>query len=153
MSKLEFREIDEHNFYEIVKLSDTLTPEQKDCVAPNSYSIAEGSVHSYAYYRGIYADEKPVGFFMLLVPNEDTKGTDYDQFSLWRFMITFDEQKKHYGVETLDHIVALAKEMGHGKIHTSCHMAEVSPYEFYLKYGFIDTGKVDEGEQVLELTI
>lgn len=76
MIKLEFREIDEKNFYEIVKLSDTLSKEQKDCVASNSYSIAEGAVHSYAYYRGIYADDKPVGFFMLLVPNEDTKGTE-----------------------------------------------------------------------------
>lgn len=153
MSKLDFREINEDNFYEIVELSDTLTPEQKDCVASNAYSIAEGSVHSYAYYRGIYADDKPVGFFMLLVPNDDTKGTEWDKFCLWRFMIAYEEQNKHYGVKTLDHIVGLAKEQGHEEIHTSCHMADVSPYKFYLKYGFSDTGKVDDGEQVLILRI
>jgi diamine N-acetyltransferase len=153
MVDLKFKEIDQDNFYEIVKLSKTLTPGQQQCVANNAYSIAEGSVHSYAYYRGIYADDKPVGFFMLLVPNDDTKGTDYDAFHLWRFMIAHDEQKKHYGVRTLDHIVKLAKDMGHEEIHTSCHMGEVSPYEFYLKYGFVDTGKVDDGEQVLLLKI
>lgn len=153
MSKLDFRKIDEDNFYEIIKLSDTLSPEQKNCVASNVYSIAEGSVHSYAYYRGIYADDKAVGFFMLLVPNEDTKGTEWDNFSLWRFMIAFEEQNKHYGKKTLDHIVELAKEMGHHSIRTTCHMAEVSPYKFYLKYGFVDTGEVDDGEQVLLLEI
>lgn len=153
MSKLEFREIDEDNFYDVIKLSDTLTPEQKNCVAPNVYSIAEGSVHSYAYYRAIYSDDKAVGFFMLLVPNEDTKGTEWDKFCLWRFMIAHNEQGKHYGVKTLDRIVAFAKEKGHTEIHTSCHMGEVSPYKFYLKYGFVDTGKVDDGEQVLLLKI
>jgi len=153
MSKLEFRAIDMDNFYDIIKLSDTLSPEQKDCVASNVYSIAEGSVHSYAYYRGIYADDKPVGFFMLLVPNDDTKGTEWDKFCLWRFMIAGDQQGKHYGIRTLDHVVEIAKELGHKEIHTSCHMADVSPYKFYLKYGFLDTGEVDDGEQVLLLKI
>jgi len=90
---------------------------------------------------------------MLLVPNEDTKGTELDRFSLWRFMIAGDEQGKHYGFRTLDHIVEFAKEQGHTEIHTSCHMAEVSPYNFYLKYGFVDTGEVDDGEQVLLLKL
>lgn len=153
MSQLEFREINEDNFYEIIKLSDTLSKEQQDCVASNVYSIAEGSVHSYAYYRGIYVDDKPVGFFMLLVPNEETKGTEWDMFCLWRFMIAGTEQGKHYGIKTLDHIVEIAKKKGHDYIHTSCHMAKVSPYHFYLKYGFIDTGEVDDGEQVLRLNL
>ncbi|MBN2796764.1 MAG: GNAT family N-acetyltransferase [Clostridia bacterium] len=153
MIKLDFREIDKNNFYDIVKLSETLTPEQKDCVASNAYSIAEGSVHSYAYYRGIYADDKPVGFFMLLIPNEETKGTEWDKFCLWRFMIAYDEQNKHYGIRTLDHIVELAKKLGHKAIETSCHMGDVSPYKFYLKYGFIDTKVFSDGEQVLLLKI
>jgi diamine N-acetyltransferase len=153
MCKLEYRAIDKENFYDIIKLSDTLTKEQKDCVAPNTYSIAEGSVHSYAYYRGIYANDKPVGFFMLLIPNEETKGTDLDQFSLWRFMIAHEEQGKHYGIQTLDHIVEIAREHGHDQLHTSCHMADVSPYGFYMKYGFIDTGVMSDGEQELVLNI
>jgi len=32
-------------------------------------------------------------------------------------------------------------------------MGDISPYDFYIKYGFVDTGKVDDGEQVLELEL
>ncbi len=62
MSELNYREITEKNFYEIIKLSNTLTNEQQKCVAPNSFSIAEGSVHSKAYYRGIYLDDTAIDF-------------------------------------------------------------------------------------------
>lgn len=154
MTKLNYQEITSKNFYNIVQLSKTLPEAQQKCVAPNAFSIAEGSVYSYAYYRGIYLEDKPVGFFMLSVPNEETKSTGKNNdFYLWRFMITYEEQHKHYGSEVLDHIVALGKELGHTELLTSCHMGEVSPYKFYLKYGFIDTGKVDDGEQVLSLKI
>ncbi len=30
-----------------------------------------------------------------------------------------------------------------------CEIGEAGLYEFYLKYGFIDTGGVEKGEQVL----
>ena len=149
---LNYREIDHKNFYDIVKLWKTLTKEQQKCVAPNSFSIAEGSVNPHAYYRGIFNDDTPVGFFMLYIPNkEKMEKDDENEFYLWRFMIAYEHQHKHYGTKVLDHIVEIAKEKGFKEMYTSCHIGEVSPYDFYLKYGFIDTGKVDEGEQVLHL--
>lgn len=152
MKRLNYREITKDNLKEIVKLSDTLPEAQAKCVAPNVYSIAEGSVHSYAYYRGIYHGDKPVGFFMLSIPNEETAKTkDENDYYLWRFMIAHEEQHNHYGTEALDHIVELGKSLGHKELYTSCVMGEVSPYDFYLKYGFIDTKEVDHGEQVLLL--
>lgn len=154
MGKLNYREVTKKNIFEIMELSDTLSEAQKRCVAPNVVSIAQGSVHSYAYYRGIYLDDIPVGFFMLSIPNEETKSTgEDDEFFLWRFMISKEHQHKHYGVEALDHMVEIGKELGHKTLGTSCQMGEVSPYDFYLKYGFVDTGKVEHGEQVLILNI
>ncbi|PAT02725.1 hypothetical protein CI105_01845 [Candidatus Izimaplasma bacterium ZiA1] len=154
MKQLNYRKITKDNFYEIAALSKSLPQGQRDCVAPNSYSIAEGSVHSYAYYRGIYKDDEPVGFFMLTLPNEETaKSNEDNEFFLWRFMIKYEDQNKHYGYETLNHIIEIGKEHGHKKLKTSCHMGEVSPYKFYLKCGFIDTGKVEGGEQILILDI
>lgn len=154
MKNLNYREVTKENLIEIMKLSDTLSDEQKRCVAPNVVSIAQGSVHSYAYYRGIYLDDTPVGFFMLSIPNEETKRTgEDDEFFLWRFMIATEYQNKDFGKEALDHMVEIGRELGHKTLGTSCHMAEVSPYHFYLKYGFVDTGKVEHGEQVLLLTI
>jgi len=150
MSELNFREVSKENFYDIIKLSKTLTTEQQKCVAHNAFSIGEGSVNPNAYYRGIFLNDKPVGFFMLFIPNEESIKEGEKDFYLWRFMIAGDHQGKHFGVETLNHIVEMGKDLGFGELITSCHMGEVSPYDFYLKYGFIDTGKVDEGEQVLQ---
>lgn len=153
MKRLNYREITKENLIPICKLSDTLSEGQKKCVAPNVYSIAQGSVHSYAYYRGIYLDDTPVGFFMLSIPNEETKESGEDnEFFLWRFMIAGEHQNKHYGSEVLDHMVEYGKSLGFTTLGTSCQMGEISPYDFYVKYGFVDTGKVDHGEQVLLLT-
>jgi len=68
-------------------------------------------------------------------------------------MIAGEHQHKHYGSEVLDHIVQMGKKLGHKQLVTSCHMGEISPYDFYIKYGFIDTGKVDDGEEVLSLDL
>lgn len=154
MKKLNYREVTKDNLIEIMELSNTLPDEQKKCVASNVVSIAQGSVHSYAYYRGIYHGDKPVGFFMLSIPNEETKRTNVDNdFFLWRFMIKYDEQNKHYGNEALDYIVEIGRESGLKELQTSCHMGDVSPYKFYLKYGFIDTNKIEDGEQLLSYKI
>lgn len=150
---LNFREIDKKNFYEIIKLSKTLSEAQQKCVAHNAFSIGEGSVYPNAYYRGIYFGDQPVGFFMLFIPDDESIKEGEKDLYLWRFMIAGTEQGKHYGAQTLDHIVSLAKEWGYDELMTSCKMGEVSPYEFYLKYGFTDTGKLEEGEQVLQLKI
>lgn len=149
---LTYKEITNDNLIEIIKLSDTLTEGQKKCVAPNVFSIAEGSVNEHAYYRGIYLEDTPIGFFMVSIPTGDMiKKGDETDFFLWRFMIAYDYQHKHYGSKVLDYIVELGKELGFKKMLTSCHMGDVSPYDFYIKYGFIDTKRVEHDEQVLEL--
>ncbi len=77
-----------------------------------------------------------------------------ENFDLWRFMIAKDYQNKHYGSKVLDHIISLGKEEGHTLLMTSCAMGKVSPYKFYMKYGFTDTGITDDdGEQSLSLEI
>jgi len=153
MNTLNYREISKKNFYEIIALSDTLSPEQQKCVAPNAFSIGEGSVNPNAYYRGVYVEDTPVGFFMLYIPDKKRSNEGISDFILWRFMIASSHQHKHYGNETLDFIVAMGKKLGFKELVTSCHIGEVSPYDFYIKYGFVDTGRVDGDEQVLSLEI
>jgi len=154
MSKLNFQEITQKNFYEVIKLSNTLTDAQQKCVAPNAFSIGEGSVNPNAYYRGIFLDDTAVGFFMLYVSDvKNGVAKSNDKFYLWRFMIGYEYQNKHYGVQALNHIVEMGKKLGFDELSTSCHIGEERPYKFYLKYGFIDTGKVDGGEQVLSLKL
>jgi len=81
MNRLNYREITKDNIWKITELSKTLKPGQEKCVAPNIYSIAQGSVNPTAYYRGIYLEDTPIGFFMLAIPNEESikdPKEDYD---------------------------------------------------------------------------
>jgi diamine N-acetyltransferase len=68
-------------------------------------------------------------------------------------MIAFDYQGKGYGKEVLDLIVNKCKEDQKDFLYTSCVMENDMPYQFYLKYGFIDTGVLEEDEEVLKLDI
>lgn len=153
MKRLNYREVTKENFFELILLSKTLPDEQQQCVAPNVLSIGEGSLYKNAYYRGIYLEEKPIGFFMLYIPNGLYEEDSFTDFYLWRFMISYEFQKQHFGRETLDHIVNIGRELGFNKLVTSCHMGEVSPYQFYLKYGFNDTHTKDGDEEVLTLNL
>jgi len=149
-----FKEIDKHNFEAVVALSDALTENQKKCVASNAYSIAEATVHPQnAYYRAIYLDEEPIGFFMVFIPDEASIKEGDDDFFLWRFMIVPKHQGKGYGRLTLDHIMALAKQHNHKKLLTSCGMVEDGPYPFYKKYGFEENGDIIADETVLEIAV
>lgn len=153
MSNINYRKIDNKNIYEIMRLSRTLTPEQQRNVASNARSIAEGSVYSNAYYRGIYLDDTPIGFFMISIPDEASISRGEPEFFLWRFMIAFDYQRKHYGSTVLDYIIEIGKEHGFTELVTSCHVGGVSPYEFYIKYGFKENGKMYDGETGLVIQI
>ncbi len=93
--KLEYREIDKKNFYDVIKLSKTLTEEQQKCVAHNAFSIAEGSVHSNAYYRGIFLEDVALGFFMIFIPDEESIKEGEKDLFLWRFMIGGKHQGNH----------------------------------------------------------
>lgn len=48
-----FREATDDNLREIVRMSDTLTPSQQRCVAPNAVSVAQG-LWTGAWFRAIY---------------------------------------------------------------------------------------------------
>jgi diamine N-acetyltransferase len=165
MNEIRLVEVNKENFGEVVKLSKTLTKEQAECVAPNVYSIAEAHVHGdEAWMRAVYLDEKPIGFVMLSYEKDDEMYNDFikpfvdnkDNLSyigLWRFMMAGDYQGKGYGKKVLDLIVNKCKEEGIDVLCTSCVMAEVSPYNFYIKYGFEDTGIMDDDEEILLLKL
>jgi len=156
MNAIELRELNKDNFYDVCKLSDTLTESQKRCVAPNIYSIAQA--HFYpenAWFRGIYLGEEPIGFIMLdmIADDDDIPMDDKPSAFLWRFMIAKDHQEKGYGRKVLDLITEKLRKEGKKTLYTSCHIEEAEPLRFYLNYGFTDTGVFDDGEEVLKMTL
>jgi len=153
-SDITFSRITQANAGEIMRLSRTLSPEQQKLVAPNAVSIVEGVYTPNSWFRGIYEKETPVGFIMLSFGSELDSGIPHlkDVF-LWRYMIAAPHQGRNIGFLALKKVIGQLQRSGYSHFYTSCSMDEGSPYSFYLKCGFIDTGRTIEDEQLLHIDL
>lgn len=115
-------------------------------VASNVYSIAQSKTEPKYIPMAIYNDETMVGFVMYEL--------DYKEKELYlcRFMI--DEQHQHmgYGKGALDILKGMAmKDPGIEKIELSTKPDNEHGIKVYEEFGFIDTGVLDDGEEVFVL--
>ena len=74
-------------------------------------------------------------------------------FWVWRFMIDAAHQGKGYGRRALELLVDEARKDRVAEVKLSYHPGEHSPQEFYTRFGFVDTGEVEEGEIVMRLAL
>lgn len=132
-----------------------LVAEPAGYVAPNAISIAQAHFHPEAWFRAVYADDEPVGFVMLedssLLPNPPAEAEVF----LWRFMIDARHKGKGYGRAALRLVIADVQRR-HPALATfgaSCVLGSASPRPFYESLGFVFTGEVDDGEEVLALNL
>jgi diamine N-acetyltransferase len=97
-----------------------------------------------------------VGFVMIsdgipaerLAADDDLVGPYY----LWRLLIDERYQGRGYGAATIDAVVAyLRTRPGADVLWTSCQAGPGSPQPFYLRYGFVLTGDIKWGEDLLRL--
>jgi diamine N-acetyltransferase len=140
------REITSDNVRTVCALE--VAPEQRNFVAPNATSIAEGSVSPKAWYRAIYADETPVGFVMLL------DDPDEPRYYLWRYMVAQEHQGRGFGRQALQQVVEYVRTRpGATYFELSYVPGEGSPRDFYARLGFEDTGEQHGGEQVMRLVL
>jgi len=145
-SKTTLREITAKTVREICAI--TVREDQNQFVAPNAISIAQAYFDKNAWFRGIYADDTPVGFVML----EDQP--EVPEYFLWRFMIAAPYQAMGFGCEAIRLLVEHVRTRPNAtELLTSCVPGEGSPQGFYERQGFVWSGEVDEGEHVLKLTL
>jgi diamine N-acetyltransferase len=146
-SIVSLREVTRDNLRDIMKLK--VTEAQNQFVAPNTVSLAQA--HFYpdrAWFRAIYADETPVGFLML---SDEPRKPEY---FLWRLMIAVEYQGFGFGEQAMKLLIAHVKTRPQAtELFTSYVPAEGGPAAFYHKLGFVDTGEVDEGENVARLLL
>lgn len=136
---VELREVTAENVRSICRLA--VGPSQSSFVAPNAVSLAQAMFEPKAWYRAIYAGERPVGFAMLSID------TETPTYYLWRFMIGADYQGRGYGRAAIAAIVAHVRSLpGATELLVSWVPAEGGPEPFYLGLGFVPTGKVEDGE-------
>jgi diamine N-acetyltransferase len=97
----------------------------------------------------------PVGFVM--ISDNIPQPMDADlvgPYFLWKLLIDQRFQGRGYGVGTLDAVAQyLGTRPGADVLYTSCADGPGSPREFYLRYGFTDTGRIMWDENVLALDL
>jgi diamine N-acetyltransferase len=125
-----------------------VSPDQRSFVAANALSIAEACFEPKAWFRAVYADETPVGFVMLYLDREK------QEYYLWRLMIDARHQGESYGRRALDLVVDHIRTLpGARYLYSSYVDGERSPGRFYARYGFEETGELEDGERVIRLSL
>ena len=132
---INLREITSKNLKSIIDLN--VKEEQKDYVALNSVSIAQGHYSKSAWFKGIFYDDRPVGFVMLDLIEEENK------CFLWRFMIDREYQGKGFGKIALTQVIDFVRSLNlYTYIATSYVPAENGAGGFYKNFGFIESEEI-----------
>jgi len=118
--------------------------DQENLVGDNVNSLALANFEEKAWFRGIYADETPVGFMMLSIDREKP------EFYLWRFMIDEAQQGKGYGKGAMELLMERLRDEHEAK-ELTLHVMDLphSARAFYEALGFTWTGEVEEDELVM----
>jgi diamine N-acetyltransferase len=136
-----------------------VAPGQEQFVASveSSFLDAERYPEALARYWAAYDDDQIVGFVMISdgIPEEvlDADPTLVGPYFLWRLLIDERHQRRGYGSAILDAVVGYVRGRGGRELLTSYTAGEGSPGPFYVRYGFVPTDRIVNGEQVLVLPI
>lgn len=129
-----------------------VAPDQRSFVSGVRESILEAKEEpdARALCWAIYDEETPVGFVMIA---DEVGSSDYIAHFLWKLLIDERHQRRGFGTETLDLIVAYFRNRSVGTMWTSVGQGDGSPVTFYEQYGFERTGDFHGDEILLRLQI
>ena len=149
MNTITLKRIDESNFIDCFNLK--LAMGQEKYVSNPVRSLAQ----AYVYYNqcvpfGIYAEYTMVGYVMVIY--------DYDEevYNIWHMMIDRAFQKRGYGTSALQEVLKYiaSKPFGSSKtILITCNPQNEVAYRLYRKLGFTETGRSDDDEIELGMTL
>ena len=138
---INLRDITKKNLFSIIDLN--VREDQKDQVASNSVSIAQAHYSKSAWFKGIFNNHIAVGFVMLDLIKEENK------CFLWRFMIDEKHQGKGYGKLALNQVIDWVRSLeAFEEIRTSYVPTKNGADGFYEKFGFIETGKLEDSNEI-----
>lgn len=136
--------VDRNNLNKVVKLA--VNPGDERFVAPNMYSIAEAYVEPNTRAMAICLNETPIGFLLYGQFQED----DGD-FWVGRLMIDKDHRRKGYGKRGMQLAIDDMMRSGAREIYVSLVPGNDLARKLYHDLGFEETGRIEEGEDVLLL--
>ena len=138
---INLRDITKKNLFSIIDLN--VKEDQKNQVAANSVSIAQAHYSKSAWFKGIFNNDTAIGFVMLDLIKEENK------CFLWRFMIDEKHQGKGYGKLALNQVIDWVRSLeAFEEIRTSYVPTKNGADGFYEKFGFIETGKLEDSNEI-----
>nr|WP_251548955.1 GNAT family N-acetyltransferase [Neobacillus muris] len=143
MRGLSLKAIDKSNWETAIQLS--VHDEQKTFIASNLYSIAEVQFLDNFYAKGIYLDDRMIGFTLF--------GIDSDDHNYWiyRLMIDKDFQRNGFGIQAIQLVIKEIRNLNHSNIPLimiGYHPENLPAKLAYQKAGFIETELSPWGEQL-----
>ncbi|MBU3109057.1 GNAT family N-acetyltransferase [Clostridium gasigenes] len=155
---IELRKITDDNLDECIKLEPK--EEQKSYVGSTISSLAEAYValtnnECIPMPYAIYDNDIMVGFIMLSY-NEAEENDHENAYWVWRLMIDRRYQGKGYGNEAMVKALKLIRTFPYGKalvVFLSYKPENVVAKELYASCGFVETGKIENGELVAKLAL
>jgi diamine N-acetyltransferase len=139
----------------------TVRPDQADLVSNNAKTLAQAAYETGSYVWGLWDGDTLVGLMAMIHPGEypwDDRASfepdaDRDAAYLWRLMIGAEFQGKGYGGAALTQAIAQARAWGCPRL--TAHVADEphSNMGFYARYGFRNTGKIEDDEVVIVLDL
>lgn len=118
---------------------------QRDFVMAVDRSLALAPYEGGAHPFGIWDDDTPVGFLILLDMREvrtRTPEEDANAAYLWRLLIASGHQGRGYGRQALDFSSDWAREKGLPRLFTSAVDRNAAAIGLYEAFGFTRTGRV-----------
>jgi diamine N-acetyltransferase len=145
--------IDETNREAVIGLS---VREDQPFIANNQRSLEQAEetddeMPGVARPFAVCADGRPVGFTMFAF-DEEYEDPD-SRYWLWRFMIDQNEQGKGYGQAAMAEIIRYFRENGADMILLSTKAENEAGLHLYHKFGFQETGGMNNDEIVLKLVL
>ncbi|MDP3446956.1 MAG: GNAT family N-acetyltransferase [Eubacteriales bacterium] len=141
-------EIDRHNYLSVLDLS--VSTEQRDLVATNQYSLAQAYAQPECVPLALYAENKPVGFAMYSLDEDD------HQFWIYRLMIDQRYQGVGYGREAMRLLIERIRGLSddeHRRIYISFEPENEIAKSLYESLGFMPDGRMLYGEVVYFLEL
>ena len=133
-----FREITSDNYSQVLNLKITPAQEAAKFVSPVVRSLADAWFYrdeGIAYPKAVYEDEDLVGFIMYELDTEE------QQVFIWRFLIDQAFQGKGYGRQTIEAVLAMAKEQAQMTKVVADYVDGNEPMKkILLDLGFEETG-------------
>ena len=130
----------------------TVDPVQQGFVASNAKTFRQWPHEKGAEVFGLWDGSIAVGLMAcidLRKSDELTPEDDPETAYLWRLMIAKDQQRKGYGRAALALFENWASARGLVRLETSVVPGNTAARKLYTSFGFLPTGRVMEGEDVL----